>query len=252
MKIGFCTGLDRITAPQTQKFDYIEPSLNGLREIDIGKIREYAALAKEYGVKVGCFNCSLKKCDIMGAVPADEPMAVYLEDVLQKASILGAHEVVLGSGSSRNISDDIDLDLQLERYRDFVRLYSYIAGKYGIRIAIEPLNKGETNFINTVGQCLDFAQSMKLENVGVLADYYHMCVENEGVEIFESVGDLLWHVHIANPNGRTYPASGDGCDYHGLFNALKKIGYDGGISVEARGDFETQSVDSVEFLKSYL
>lgn len=252
MYIGFCTGLDRIASAPARGFDYLEPSLNSLRGYSWNEIKGFASELAEYGLRVGSFNCSLPGCDVTGAVPMAEPMSFYLEDVIKKAAYLGTRVVVLGSGGARRIHEGIDRQLQLDRFTDFLRLYSHIAAEYGISIAIEPLNKNETNYINTVAEGFELAVQSGLENVGVLADYYHMCVENEGIEVLERVKGKLLHMHIANPEGRVYPAEGDGVDYPALFAMLKKIGYEGGISVEARGDYETQALASVEFLKKFL
>jgi D-psicose/D-tagatose/L-ribulose 3-epimerase len=72
--------------------------------------------------------------------------------------------------------------------------------------------------------------------VGVLADWYHMAVQNEGIDGMVDAGNRLLHCHIANPAGRRFPMPGDGADFSPMFTALKKIGYDGCVSVEGNGD----------------
>ncbi|MGN0743366.1 MAG: hypothetical protein ACI4L8_11975, partial [Candidatus Fimadaptatus sp.] len=69
------------------------------------------------------------------------------------------------------------------------------------------------------------------------ADGFHMAEMGEGPQAIEDAGaELMRHCHIANPDGRTYPQPDDAWDYAPFFASLKRIGYTGGVSIEAGCD----------------
>lgn len=76
---------------------------------------------------------------------------------------------------------------------------------------------------------------VNLPNVKLLVDYYHAILGGDTLEELASYGDNIVHVHIASPkNNRAVPNENDYDDCVEFFRMLKKIGYKGVISVEAR------------------
>jgi sugar phosphate isomerase/epimerase len=72
-------------------------------------------------------------------------------------------------------------------------------------------------------------------NFRLLADFWHMMMENEGPESIEMYGHLIHHTHIAEKEGRTAPGT-HGEDFTPYFQALKNVGYKGMISIESNWD----------------
>ena len=104
------------------------------------------------------------------------------------------------------------------------------ASAEGVRIAIEPLNRFETNFLNRHDQALLLAQEVGPE-IGVCLDVYHMNQEESDIlQAFRNAGDRLFDVHVADNNRM---ACGQGMlDWAQIIGTLKEIGYDGSITVE--------------------
>ena len=104
------------------------------------------------------------------------------------------------------------------------------ANAEGVRIAIEALNRFETNFINRHDQALLLAQEVG-DDVGVCLDVYHMNQEEADVyEAFRNAGDKLFDVHVADNNRM---ACGQGqLDWAAIIGTLKDVGYDGSLTVE--------------------
>ncbi len=100
----------------------------------------------------------------------------------------------------------------------------------GVRIALEPLNRFETNFLNRHDQALLLAQEVG-DDVGVCLDVYHMNQEEADMyQAFRNAGDKLFDVHVADNNRM---ACGQGqLDWAAILGTLKEIGYDGSITVE--------------------
>jgi sugar phosphate isomerase/epimerase len=111
----------------------------------------------------------------------------------------------------------------LKEVRDF-------ANKVGVRIAIEPLNRFETNFLNRHDQALLLAQEVG-PDVGVCLDVYHMNMEEANMfKAIENAGPKLYDLHVADNNRM---ACGMGAiDWERLINTCKQIGYDGSLTVE--------------------
>lgn len=96
---------------------------------------------------------------------------------------------------------------------------------------LEPLNRYEAWFLNSVEQASDLARRVAHPRVKALADVFHMNIEESSfaTPIVHS-GALLGHVHVAD-NNRLEP--GAGClDFGSFFGALRKSGYGGYVSIE--------------------
>ena len=104
------------------------------------------------------------------------------------------------------------------------------AAKVGIRMAIEPLNRFETYFINRHDQALELAEQVG-GNCGVCLDFYQMCAEENSWEsaLRASAGRLA-NVHIADSN-RMPPGRGS-IDWKRALQVLSDTGYTGYLSVE--------------------
>jgi D-psicose/D-tagatose/L-ribulose 3-epimerase len=104
------------------------------------------------------------------------------------------------------------------------------ANAEGVRIAIEALNRFETNFINRHDQALLLASEVG-DDVGVCLDVYHMNQEEADTPAaFRAAGDRLFDVHVAD-NNRMAVGQGD-LDWATIIGTLKDMGYDGSITVE--------------------
>jgi sugar phosphate isomerase/epimerase len=99
-----------------------------------------------------------------------------------------------------------------------------------VTIAIEPLNRFETNFVNRHDQALLLAQEVG-DDVGVCLDIYHMNQEeSDPLGALRAAGDRLFDFHVADNNRM---ACGQGAlDWASIIGTLKEIGYDGSITVE--------------------
>lgn len=120
---------------------------------------------------------------------------------------------------------------QRQRAVDAIGGYAEYARSQGVSLAIEPINRYETNFINTVEEALEFIAEVGAENLVVLTDTFHMNIQEVSIaKSFERAGEQLGYVHFADSNRR---AAGQGhIDFHELASVLRKSGYDGYICAE--------------------
>ena len=106
------------------------------------------------------------------------------------------------------------------------------ARQYGTPLLYEPLNRYETNMATTVGAGVSLLKSLTTKNVKLLADLFHMNIEetNIAAAIVEGAG-RIGHLHFVDSNRR--PAGLGHLDFVPIVEALQKIGYDGFASAEA-------------------
>ena len=101
----------------------------------------------------------------------------------------------------------------------------------GIRLAIEPLNRYETDFVNTVDQGLYLSKLIDSKYVGLLLDVYHMNIEEKDICLeIQKAKEKLFHLHIAG-NDRGVPRIGS-IDWKNIFKTLKSINYSDYIVIE--------------------
>jgi sugar phosphate isomerase/epimerase len=107
------------------------------------------------------------------------------------------------------------------------------AESFGISIALEPLNRYESDFLNTAEEVLQFVELFKTNNLGLLLDTYHMNIEESSFsKCFELVlkHGRLFHVHIAD-NNRYAPGRGH-IDFISIIQVLLRNQYRGFLSAE--------------------
>lgn len=108
------------------------------------------------------------------------------------------------------------------------------AAKAGVALSIEPLNRFECYFLNTVADAARFTRDLDRPNVGVLYDTFHANIEEKDpVGVIAPHLDAINHVHVS-ANDRGTPGK-DHVPYLDTFRALKGGGYDGWLTIEAFG-----------------
>ena len=105
------------------------------------------------------------------------------------------------------------------------------AAPEGVRLALEPLNRYETDLIHTVADGLDLIERVGADNLGLLLDTFHMNIEEPVIEdSIRACGDRIFHFHVADSN-RWYPGAGH-LDFASILDALFATGYQGFVSGE--------------------
>lgn len=115
---------------------------------------------------------------------------------------------------------------------DGVRRACEWAGERGLRIAIEPLNRFETDLVHTAADAVRMARETDHPAAGVMLDSFHMTIEESNLEAaVRTAGDLLVHMQVSE-NQRGIPGTGL-TDWNALARALTAIGYSGMLNIES-------------------
>ncbi len=154
-----------------------------------------------------------------------------LKGHIRFASRLGAAVVL---GSIRGKLDAGSTEARQAGYEiavDAARELADCAAASGVSLTIEPINRYETNFLNTIGETLEFIKAVGRPNIGLLADTFHMNIEEKDMSAsLREAGSLLRHVHFADSN-RFAPGMGH-LNFREYVAVLKSLRYQGYISAE--------------------
>jgi sugar phosphate isomerase/epimerase len=232
--IGVSTGISDNGILAAAGYSYIEESVRGflVPAEDESQFEQKLLLLKDSKLPVEACNSFLPgnlKC--VGPTLFHEEILKFSETAFKRARIAGVKTIVFGSGASRTIPQGFSRDKAKEQFISLAKKLAPIAQKYDVIISLEPLNPAECNFINSVAEGGEIVKVVNHGNFRLLADIYHMLMENESPESITRYGSLLFHTHIAEKAGRSAPGT-NGDDFTPYFRALKKIKYCGRMSIE--------------------
>jgi sugar phosphate isomerase/epimerase len=237
-RIGVCTSIVNAAAVKSAGGDYIEESVQGflVPERPDADFRPRAEGAAAAPLPVRACNSFLPAAlKSVGPDARPDEIVAYAKTAFRRAKEIGITTVVFGSSGSRTIPDGFDRSRARRQFLDLLRRLGPVAEANGVVIVLEPLNRDETNFLNSVAEGAAVVREVGHPSVRLLADIYHMLRENEGPDALIAAGPFLRHVHIAEKDRRTPPGvAGD--DFTPYLRALRRAGYDGAISIECRWD----------------
>ena len=250
MKLGCCAGIDKASILYEAGFDFIECTVVSLKAED-----EFESILNDYlesPIPVEAFNVLLPgDLKIVGEHVDKERIKNYLSVALERVKRIGGEKVVFGSGGARKLPDGFSREKGEEQIVEFLQMVADVADPLDITIVIEPLNRKETNIINSVPEAVQYAKKVNRKSIKVLADFYHMDEEKEPLSnILENI-EYIEHIHVAD-TGRLSPGTGS-YPYSEFVKQIQESKYDGRISIECKwNDFETEINDSLAFLKKQL
>ncbi|GHE70233.1 hypothetical protein GCM10018785_43420 [Streptomyces longispororuber] len=192
------------------------------------------------------------RCRVVGP-DADHARALEVfRDLCDRGAALGVRVVVLGSGQARGIPAGFPAETALEQFRDFLGRARDTAAALGMTVALEPLNRTETNFVNSCAEARGVLDGLDGHGVRITADCFHIMSEDLSVAAeVSAAGSAIGHAHTSSlPRG-----SGD---FHEgaqkeFVASLLAAGYRGGLTVEDDfGDFGREAARAVDVFRRLL
>ena len=214
-------------------FDLVEIPIEGEQDVDYRKAAEAYA-------RTG-LRCSI--CGVMGARrdPSHEDPAIqkggvsYLKHLIDAAvtmkaiAVVGPHYAAVGR-QWQATPDQRRRDL--ERCAKNLKEVARYAEDKGVTLALEPLNRFETSFINLTEQAQELVRMVGSPRLKLMMDTFHANIEEKSLgRAIEAAGKDLVHVH-ANENDRGTPGTGH-VAWAEIGAALKKIKFDGALVIES-------------------
>ena len=131
-----------------------------------------------------------------------------------------------------NASAGIGKEIAIEWLTEGLNILGSFAEKNGVNLIFEPLNRYETNLINRLEDAAQLVKSLNTQNVTLLADLFHMNIEEKSIpDSISKYGSLIGHVHFADSNRQ--PVGNGHIQMKDIAKALMETGYKGYISAEA-------------------
>ena len=160
--------------------------------------------------------------------------------------------VVIGGVRGTLTGSDAEQAVQYQRAVDAVRGFAEYAAVRDVSLVIEPINRYETNYINTIEDALQFISDVGLDGLGVLADTFHMNIEETNLAAsLRSAGDRIHHVQFTDSNRL---AAGRGhIDFRELAAVLRESNYRGYLSTETLPlpDSRTAAQQAIEHFSTH-
>ena len=154
----------------------------------------------------------------------------FIKSIIDMGTSLAA-PAIIGSMQGR-WGGDVDKATAFGWLRDALNELGEHAKEAGLPLFYEPLNRYETNMVNTTAEGIDLLGSLSTRNVKLLSDLFHMNIEEVDIAEALSMGkDHIGHIHFVDTNRR--PAGAGHMVYKPIIAALRDIGYQGYLSAEA-------------------
>ena len=222
-------------APMVKRmgFDLIEFGIESTSDLDYAKAGDIAR-ANGLGVSV---------CAAMGPdrdlIHSDDGIRGngmdYVRHCIDAAKTVGATNVIgpLYSAVGRTWQSTED-----ERKRDTdllvrqLKALSQYAGDRGVGLAVEPLNRFETSFMNLASQAIDVVDRVDHPSCGILLDTFHMNIEERSIgDAIRAAGKRIRQIHTCE-NDRGAPGSGH-VPWQEVATACRDIGFTGPYVIES-------------------
>ena len=219
-----------VTIRRLARYGYKSIELSG--EPEVFDTKELRKLLADNGIACwGAVSLMFEGRDLIHADEAVRATSIkYLNDCITMAKELDGYEMtIVPSQVGKVAAMDTPEQEWAWAVESLKEVYAH-AQKEGIRMALEPLNRFETNFLNRADQAVLLAEQVG-PDCGVCIDTFHLNIEEANmIEAIKNSKDRLVDFHVADNNRM---ACGMGAlDWPLIVSTLKEIGYDGALTVE--------------------
>jgi sugar phosphate isomerase/epimerase len=245
-KIGCCLnmlartpdgiGLENLSVVSKFPFDFIELPMAQLMAVSSAERERAARAVADSGFPCDAVNNFFQaRLRLTGPAADHEGALAYAAEALDLTRSFGAGVAVFGSAKARNVPVGFSRERAWDQLISFTRRLGDLAAERGVVVAMEHLNRGESDILTSFSENVRFVREVGHPAVRALADLYHVAMEKEPIENLRQGEGLLVHAHLARLTGRTWPAEPTP-ELKAFFAALDDIGYEGRVSVEAYSD----------------
>ncbi len=214
-------------------FDTVEIPIEDPSHIDPAKVR---AAADQAGIAIGSVcACMGPGRDFRGTPKEQATAMIYCKALIDQAVVLGCPSLIGPVYSVVGKADAVEPAQQKKEWalvvKNLKKLAAYARAK-GVTICIEPLNRFETDFLNTCDQGLRLVRAIKSPAVKLHLDTFHMNIEEKDqAAAIRKAGKLLGHFHACGSDRGT--PGGDHTAWPTIVKALKAVRYKGDVVIES-------------------
>lgn len=234
MKLGVCCTPSQASVLPAGSVDFIEVNVQSF----LVPLQDEAAFAPHLEAASACaFPVYAANGFLPGDLKSTGPMAdpsrieAYAATAFARAARVGIRVIVFGSGGSRQVPEGFPEEKAREQFLSLLIRLGPLAQASGITLVLEPLGRGECNFIHTVVEGAALVREANHPHVRLLADFFHMLRNGEEPSSLGGLVPLLAHTHVAEKAARTAPGvAGD--DFRPFLAMLREGGYGAGLAME--------------------
>lgn len=214
-------------------FDFVELPIENPAHISVPKL---APVLKDLGLEAIICTAVTGERDLSAATPAARKVGLdYFNACLKLGEGLGASCVVgplYAPVGKVRLESASERQAEWERSRESLTQLAQTAGNCGVSLGLEPLNRFETDMVNTVEDALRMLDDVGSPHLGIAFDSFHMNIEEtDFCRAVEMAGERLIHLQVSDSH-RGVPGEGNS-DWAGLRQGLKSINYQGKIGIES-------------------
>jgi D-psicose/D-tagatose/L-ribulose 3-epimerase len=214
-------------------FSAVELPLEDPALVDARRIRQLAA---DHGLKVSVCGAFGPGRDLTNAsVRIRESTHDYIRTCLDFAAEVGAPMFcgpLYAEVGKRRQLPEAERRAEWQLAVAGIRTACEAAAERNLRIAIEPLNRFETDLVHTAADAVRMARDVDHPAAGVMIDTFHMTIEEDNLErAVLTAGSHLWHVQVSE-NQRGIPGTGL-TDWAALVRGLRAVNYRGLVVIES-------------------
>ena len=217
-------------------YDYAEVSLARLYPLSDREVLDYRGQFDAHHLPVEVFNNAIPRGMALVGPQADrDTLDAYIQRAITLAKAMGVEMITMSGPNRRSVPADFSWEVGFSQYVAFLKRFCDAAGQAGISLAIEPINHEEHGFVATVAEARRAVDAVGCPHLGVILDTYHFAKEQDSIgDLLALTRDgLLFHIHHAALERRTYPQAADFAQTQATLRPLLEAGYSGRISVEA-------------------
>lgn len=131
------------------------------------------------------------------------------------------------------------------------KILAKVAEDYGVKVILEPINHFSTDFLTTIEQAIEVCSLVGSDNVKLMADFYHMNIEEADMaKSLSRAGSLLCHVHLKDSNGQL-PGLGH-TNFREAIDFLKQQKYSNYLVMECEVKSELDLQSSVKNIRTLM
>lgn len=233
-------------------YDGVELALKCADEVDRKLLSQWLA---QSNMEVSCISTGQVFADTgLMFTDVDKQRRAKVRDVFKDMIDL-AEEFgrMVNVGRVRGQIGSLSREKAEQLFIEMARELCEYAGKKDVTLVLEPVNRYEIDFVNSVEQGVALMRKVDMPNMKLMPDVFHMNIEDRtiGKELARCI-DYIAYIHMADSN-RLAPGWGH-TDFNDIINSLREADYDGWLSVEIlpKPDPDAAARQAAEYLRPLI